>query len=169
MFTPIRPQMPLEERFPAPPASLVSEVRLLARSGSARFLVLGDPPELAGEILPHLPRMLLDPTWRSVHLLTEPDRGAEQVFALTAPREREQWARHAEGLRTFHFDAVTVDGADADLEWALGALDIASVAFVLGTEQTDRRAAHAGGIRWELRVARSLGQSLTWSLDPVHA
>jgi hypothetical protein len=170
LFTPVRAASTLEDRFPAPPASVLSEIRLLARSGSARFLVFSDPPELAGEILPHLPTLLLDPSWRSVHLL--PWQAAEprdEVFTVTVPTDPDRSPREIEALRTFHFDAISVDGRAADPEWALGALDAASVAFVLANERTERRSAFEAGIRWELRIERSLGESLTWSLEPLQA
>jgi hypothetical protein len=33
----------------------------------------------------------------------------------------------------------------------------------------DRRAAFEAGVRWELRVARALGHTLSWKLDPLQA
>jgi type IV pilus assembly protein PilB len=56
------------ERFPPPSAAVLSEVNLLVRSGSARFAVTSSPSEIGKELLPHLPDLLLDPTWRTVHL-----------------------------------------------------------------------------------------------------
>ena len=168
VFRPIRQHSPLEDRFPTPPSTVLSEIRLLARSGSARFLVSGDPAELGGEILPHLPRLLLDPTWRSVHVVTKSHTPAEDVFTVVAPTDPGGWTRQTESLRTFHFDAVSVDGTDAVAEWALGALDIASVAFVLASERFDRRKAYEAGMRWELKVTRAVGQTLAWSLDPLN-
>jgi hypothetical protein len=163
-------QSTAEERFPAPPASLLSEVRVLARSGSARFLVSGEPPALVREILPHLPGLLLDPSWRSVHLRTAQAGGApEDVFTVVVPAEAGAWARQVEGLRTFHFDAVSVDGSHASPDWPLAALDVAQVAFVLTSDGLERARAYEAGIRWELRIERSLGQSLGWSLEPLHA
>jgi hypothetical protein len=167
VFRPVRQQSRLEERFPTPPGSVLSEVRLLARSSIARFLVAGDPAELAREIVPHLPRLLLDPSWRSVHVVAKPHVATEEVFSIVAPTDAAAWEKQAEGLRTFHFDAVSVDPSGADTPWALAALDVASVAFVLWNEGMDKRAAHDAGIRWELHIARALGHTLSWKLDPL--
>ena len=167
VFRPVRQQSRLEDRFPSPPASLLSEIRLLARSGSARFLVQSDPVELGGEVLPHLPALLLDPSWRSVHVVAAPDAASRDVFSIVASTEGREWEKQVESLRTFHFDAVTVDGSGADASWPLGALDVASVAFVLWDERMDRSHAYAAGIRWKLLVARALGQTWSWSLDPL--
>ncbi|MDA0311140.1 MAG: hypothetical protein O2992_03360 [Gemmatimonadetes bacterium] len=52
----------------------MSEIRLLARSGSARFVVTSNPSSLGHEILPHLPLLLLDPSWRSIYINADEDR-----------------------------------------------------------------------------------------------
>jgi hypothetical protein len=169
VFRQRRDVSPLEDRFAPPPAGILSEVRLLARSGSARFLVRGVPPELGREIVAHLPALLLDPTWRSVHVV--PRGGGspveEGIFGVEASDDPETWGLEAERLRAFHFDAVSVDPSGTPPEWALSALDVASVAFILWGEELDGRRAHEAGIRWELTVSRAEGQSLVWSLDPL--
>jgi hypothetical protein len=167
VFRPVREQSRVEERFPSPPGSVLSEVRLLARSSTARFLVYGEPADLGRELVPHLPRLLLDPSWRSVHVVARPHVATEEVFSVIAPLDAADWEKQAEGLRTFHFDAVSVDPSGADTAWALGALEVASVAFVLWNEGIDKRSAHDAGIRWELHVARALGHTLSWRLDPL--
>jgi hypothetical protein len=167
VFRPVRQQSRVEERFPSPPGSVLSEVRLLARSSTARFLVHGEPADLGREIVPHLPRLLLDPSWRSVHVVAKPQMTSEEVFSVVAPTDAAAWEKQAESLRTFHFDAISVDPSGADTLWALNALDVASVAFVLWSDGMDKRAAHDAGIRWELQVARALGHSLSWKLDPL--
>jgi hypothetical protein len=169
VFRPRRGASPLEDRFHPPPPGILSEVRLLARSGSARFLVRCTPEDLGREIIPHLPALLLDPSWRSVHVVAR-DGGSpveEGVFSLQAAKEADAWKREAEGLRAFHFDAVSVDPTGADPEWPLAALEMAAVAFILWDERLGRRRAHEAGIRWELGVARAEGQSLDWRLDPL--
>jgi hypothetical protein len=93
--------------------------------------------------------------------------GGKGVFSIAASTEGREWEKQVESLRTFHFDAVTVDGSGADASWPLGALDVASVAFVLWDERMDRSHAYAAGIRWKLLVARALGQTWSWSLDPL--
>ena len=168
LFRPVREFSRLQERFPPPSQGILSEIRLLARSGSARFLVRTEPVELGPEIVPHLPALLLDPSWRSVHVGTEEHAGALEVFSITAPSSLAAWAKEAEGLRLFQFDAVTVDPSGTPAGWAFAALDVASVAFILWHGAEDKRSAYESGIRWELSVERSEGMRLEWELQPLH-
>jgi hypothetical protein len=166
LFRPVRDSAPLEERFPLPPPSFLSEVRLLARTGAARFLVRADPVELGREVVPHLPALLLDPSWRSVHVSLRRHPSALGVFGVEAPRDEQGWASEAESLRAFQFDAVTVDPTGADLQWALRALDVAPVAFICWRGEV-HRAAHEAGVRWELGILREEGERLAWHLDSL--
>ena len=94
----------LEDRFSPPAPGIISEVRLLARSGSARFVVTSEPPELSHEILPHLPLILLDSSWRSIYLHAQDQNAADEAFSLAMPADSEEWRREMETLRAFHFD-----------------------------------------------------------------
>jgi len=167
LFRPVRKYSRLQERFPPPAQGILSEIRLLARSGSARFVVRAGPGDLGREILPHLPALLLDPSWRSVHVSVEEHRSAEEVFSVVAPRELGEWAQEAESLRAFHFDAVTVDPTGTEAGWALAGLEIAAVAFILWLGDEDRRPAYDAGVRWELGVEREEGKRLDWRLEPL--
>jgi type IV pilus assembly protein PilB len=90
-----------QRRFPLPPSGVVSEVRLLARSGKARFVVSADPVEVGHELLPHLPDLLFDPGWRSIHLHAD-DRGGEtEVFSRKLPADPHEWPAELEALRAF--------------------------------------------------------------------
>jgi MshEN domain len=157
------------ERFPPPSAGILSEVRLLARSGTARFIVIVDPPELGHEILPHLPTLLLDEAWRSIYINARDQDAAEEAFSLKVPSDSKTWVVEIEKLRAFHFDVVTADLSGGDSSWAGSALDIASVAFLLWQEEDDVRPAYEAGIRWQLRIAMQGGGHLEWSLEPLHA
>jgi len=169
LFKPQPASASLEERFPLPSAGILSEVRLLARSGTARFIVVVDPPALGHEILPHLPTLLLDPAWRSIYISAQ-DHGVEdEAFSLRMPEDPDSWATEIETLRAFHFDVVTVDLSDSDRTWAGSALDIASVAFLLWHENQEVRSAYDAGIRWRLRITKQEGDHLEWSLEPLHA
>ncbi len=168
LFKPSRQPTKLEDRFPPPAAGIVSEVRLLARSGTARFVVLADPPELGHEILPHLPTLLLDPSWRSIYINAMDHGAAREAFSVRMPEDPATWAEELDALRAFHFDVVTVDLAGGDKVWAENALDVASVAFLLWSTGEDLRPAHAAGIRWQLTVSRSDDGGLDWSLEPLH-
>ena len=167
LFRPVIQRSLLQERFSAPPPGILSEVRLLSRSGSARFIVTATPDALGHEVLPHLPALMLDPSWRSIYINAEDQRAATEAFSLQMPKNPDKWASELETLRAFHFDVVTVDLTGNAESWASTALDVASVAFLLWPSQMDRRPAWEAGIRWELHLEKEGGR-LDWSLDPLH-
>ena len=168
LFRPQQERSALQDRFQGPSPGILSEIRLLARSGSARFVVTSDPIELGHEILPHLPQLLLDPSWRSIYINAQDQDAAEEAFSMKMPTDPEQWASELETLRAFHFDVVTVDLTGNQADWAGSALDVASVVFLLWPVSQDRRPAYDAGIRWEMHIARE-GGHLEWSLEPLHA
>jgi hypothetical protein len=159
---------PPAKRFPPPLDGVVSEVRLLARSGSARFIVVTDPVDLGHEILPHLPTLLLDPSWRSIYINAKDQEVADEVFSVKMPSDPDTWSSEIEALRAFHFDVVTVDVSGGDHALAESVLDIASVAFLLWHAGDDERPAYEAGIRWRLRIERQDGDHLEWSLEALH-
>lgn len=168
LFRPVHEKNILQARFPPPAPGILSEIRMLARSGSARFVVTTDPQKLGHEILPHLPTLLLDPSWRAIYIHAADQEAAEESFSLIMPNDPEEWASELETLRAFHFDVVTVDLTGNAEEWTASALDVAAVAFLLWHEQDDRRAAYDAGIRWELRIEEDEGDRLEWTLEPLH-
>lgn len=166
LFRPVQERNVLAERFPPPSPGILSEVRLLARSGSARFVVTTDPRELGHQLLPHLPVLLLDPSWRSIYIHARDQKAADEAFSLPMPDDPEEWAQELETLRAFRFDVVTVDLTGNAEAWTQSALDVAAVAFLLWQGDDDRRAAYDAGIRWELRIEKE-GEHLEWSLEPL--
>ena len=169
LFKPVQARSILQDRFPLPSPGIMSEIRLLARSGAARFVVTATPGELGHEILPHLPILLLDPSWRSIYINASEQRAAQEAFSLRMPPDPEKWATELETLRAFHFDVVTVDLTGNQDSWASTALDVASVAFLLWPMDVDRRPAYDAGIRWELHIEKVPGNQLEWTLDPLHS
>jgi hypothetical protein len=169
LFRPVREPSVLEDRFPPPSPGIISEIQLLARAGAARFVVTAAPDELGHEILPHLPQLLLDPSWRSIYINASEQKAAHESFSLRMPRDPERWASELETLRAFHFDVVTVDLTGSQDAWAGSALDVASVAFLLWPVHEDRRPASDAGIRWELHIQRAAGNQLEWTLEPLRA
>lgn len=168
LFRPVAERAELEERFSPPPPGILSEIRLLARSGTARFIVITEPEELGGEILPHLPTLILDPSWRAIYLTDRDHEPSDEAFSVEMPDDREAWREEFESLRGFHFDVVTADLSAPPEEWAAAALDVAAVAFLRWNDPDDRRVAQDAGVRWELGIAREEGDRLEWSLDPLH-
>ena len=82
-----------------PEPGIQSEIRLLARSGSARFVVTAEPSEVGHEILPHLPALLLDPSWRSIYINAKDQAAADEAFSVKMPEDPDKWAEELESLR----------------------------------------------------------------------
>lgn len=153
--------------FPPPAGGILSEVRLLARSGTARFVFTAVPTELGREMLPHLPELLLDPSWRSVYLHSRDRSVASEVFSHRLSEDRGKWRAEIESLLAFQFDAVTVDLVGGEDDWAPSALNLGSVAFLLWADGADVGPAYDAGIRWHLHVLRRGDGQLDWSLEPL--
>lgn len=168
LFRPLHERAELEMRFSAPPPGILSEIRLLARSGTARFLLTTDPPSLGHEILPHLPTLILDSSWRSIYVTDREHPPAMEAFSVEMPEDEARWEEELENLRSFNFDVVTVDLSSSPERWAARALNVAGAAFLLWDEGLDRSAAQEAGIRWELRIKREEGDRLDWTLEPMH-
>lgn len=163
LFEPLEERSGLQDRFPPPQPGVLTEIRLLARSGAARFAVVAEP-ELGAEILPYLPLLLLDPSWRAVHVTHA--RSDAEVFQVVVPDEARARTRELEALRAFGFDAVSASLADFGGDAAEPLADVAAVVFLLWPDDIDRAAAHDAGVRWELRIERGAGASLDWGLEP---
>ncbi len=166
LIRPVEADTRLHERFHPPPQGILSEVRLLARSGTARFAVTTTPESLAEAILPYLPALLLEPSWRSVHVGGEGEP-PEDVFMVVLPTDPEGRAGAIGDLRAFHFDALTAHLPGDPEEWAPEVLDLAGAAFLAWSGEADRRVADRIGIRWELRIEGGEGGRFEWSLLPL--
>jgi len=169
LFHPLRAPSQLQERFPPPSSGVLSEVRLLARSGRARFVVTTTPASLGHRILPHLPELLLDPNWRSIYINAADRPEAAEAFSHRLSDDPEAWATELDTLRAFQFDAVTVDLSGGASDWPASALDVASVAFLLWGVDEDMGPAYDAGIRWHLQVQETGEGKLEWTLEPLHA
>ena len=151
----------LDERFGTIPAELSGEVLALAHAGDARILVRSTSNEVGRSITPHLPELLLGPTWRSVYLYAE--GGAEhEAFSVRLKRGK-GWGAEAEALQAFRFDVATIDFTGASGDPAL-LRDVARAVFVLG----DPDVAEALDIRWTLDIAAGAGGDLSWSLGSLN-
>ncbi len=153
-------------RFTPPPQDVVSEVRLLVRSGAARFLVTGRPSALASEVLPHLPTLFFEEGVRSAHLGSR-DVSEGPGLGIRLPAEDDARVAAIEGLRPFQFDIVTVALDGLSSTSLRVALDAAAVCFVRGGSPGDREAAFDAGIRWQLDLSRGDGSHLEWALHAL--
>ncbi len=166
LFEPIEERSGVHDRFPPPASGVLTEIRLLARSGAARFAVRADA-ELGAEILPHLPHLLLDPSWRALHVGRK--RVEADVFQVVVPSDAAGREAELEALRAFGFDVLTADLAELGEDALDGLADVAAVVFLLWPGEPDHATAHDAGIRWELRIERGSGDQLDWSLEPLRA
>ncbi len=151
--------------FDPPPPSVLDEIRLLARSGSGRFLVETKPGALAAEIVPHLPRVLLGAHARSVHLHGGGE--APSAFSLPVPEDAEEAVRYLGRLQAFRLDAAT-----AVLHaWPAGVAEAvarsAGAVLAVLPEGVDEARAREAGFGWTLEVAREEGSRLQWSVRPL--
>lgn len=168
LFRPVQEAARLRERFERPPPGVVSEVRMLVRSGSARFVVITRPESLGHEILPHLPTLLLDPSWRSIHVAEAGRSPGDDAFSVALPGDDpDAWDEELTALRPFHFDVVTADLPGEEAGWIEATLDIASVAFVLWSDDLDPERPRAAGVRWEIRIEASGDDGLEWMLTSL--
>lgn len=155
------------QRFAPPPPAVMVEVRMLCRSGSARFVLTTEPPELGHELLPHLPDLLFDEDWRTIYVNADEEVASELAFSLRMPEDEELWSIELGTLREFAFDVVNVDLTGNVESWASTALDVAPVAFLLWPADRDLRAAGDAGMRWQLHVTEGDSGALEWALDPL--
>ncbi len=167
LFAPVTQPESLRDRFPGPAEGLVAEVRLLARAGTARFIVQTEPDELCRDILPHLHELMLDPSWRSVYVHSHERESADETFSIRVSDDPAEWIDELNALRSFLFDVVTVDLVGGDQRWAEAALDMAAVAFLYWPFEDDTTAAHKAGVRWVLKVERYDEDALRWSLEAL--
>lgn len=165
LFRPTHERSALYERFSPPTSGIVSEIRLLARTGAARFAVTFEPAQLASEMLPYLPALLFEPSWRSVHVTDRERAVPEDVFAIRVSGEPEARASAVRALRSFHFDVATVDLSGPPEQWAQAAADVATVTFLYweGGKVPEAEA----DIRWELRIQSPSDGQVEWSLHPL--
>lgn len=163
LFRPVKENAGIRQRFQPPSQGVLSEIRLLVRSGSARFAVSATPAPLGEEILPYLPALLLDPGWRALHLAAQ-EHDDPQIFSMLVDGWEEEKLKE---LRAFHFDVVTAGPSLPVEEWLPGVLELGASAFLLVPENQDRRVLQDAGVRWEIVIAQDAGGRLEWTLLPL--
>lgn len=170
-----------ERLLPAVPQELLDELRLLMEQARTVLALRGRPPEVARDLLPHLPGLLLPTGHRSVHLTGRGDTG-ETPGVLTLPLEAPGGTgeRRLEELKDFRFDAVTVELTPEQAGQWEGIRELASDVFVLvGGPAGTTAALLPSGVNWllDLREGGEDGEGggsgddgeggWSWSLQPV--
>lgn len=152
--------------FEVPPPSVVTEVRLLVRSGAGRFAVRTEPPELVNSLLPAMPRLLLGPDLRYGYLGPVPDPPPAGLN-LGDPDDPVVLRQFLKDLRAFRFDALAAaPSGDLD-DWIADLVRAAGTIFVSPSVPEERSRLASAGVGWELRVIREEGGHLDWSLIPI--
>jgi len=153
--------------FDPPPSDLLSELRLLCRQGTPRFLVTTDPAELGHELMPHLADLLFQSDRRGIYVSEGTHGDASRAFNLRMSGDDDLWSNELTALRDFAFDVVTVDLEGALDAWGRAALAVAPVALLLWPPDHDLSVAAELDIRWQLHVTEGAGHALGWTLEPL--
>jgi len=141
------------------PPTLVTELRLLRRSGSARVGVQAHHLETARALLPLLPSLVVGEHVRSILVNATGEGGS--AYALRA----EPTDVFAETIAAYEMDAITIDLPLTEYP-IRGLLRTAPLAFMLLPE-LDARAAGNLGVNWLLTISGEPG-SFTWDLHALH-
>lgn len=165
VFLPSSEPEVLSPTFRTAPEAVVAEVAALVRAGRARFLFTSKPAALGPDLLPHLPRLLLDEHWRSICVNAEARDVADEVFSVDVGSDRSRWPARLDSLKAFQFDAVTADLAGADEATINSTLDLAPVAFLMASDDDQGRQLHAAGVHWRLNVEENSRGFLDWNLE----
>jgi type IV pilus assembly protein PilB len=161
MFTPLQnaPLAPAAAELVLP-TTLMTELRLLWRSGSARIAVQAERPEAARALLPLIPSIAVGEQVRALHVNTTGEGG--MVYTLRG----EQNDAFAETVATYELDAITID-LPAEGYPLHGLLRAAPLALVLLQEALDESPTKDWGVNWLLTISGEPG-GFTWQLRALH-
>jgi type IV pilus assembly protein PilB len=161
LFTPLRnaPLAPAAAELVLPP-TLMTELRLLWRSGSARVAVQAERLEAARALLPLIPSIAVGEQVRALHVNTTGEGGT--VYTLRGV----QSDGFAETVASYELDAVTVDlpGEGYPLRGLLRAAPLALVLLHAPLEETPTQ---DWGVNWLLTISGEPG-GFTWQLRALH-
>lgn len=138
------------------PPSLVKELRMLWRGGSARIGVGAAQIDEARAVLPTLPALSLGQHVRAAHITALGE--SEGAYTLRADGD----VAFAESVADLEFDAITID-LPADGYPVRELLRAAPLAFMLLDEPEERAAPGSWGLNWLLTITGQPG-SYTWDL-----
>ena len=161
MFTPLKnaPLAPAAAELVLP-TTLMTELRLLWRSGSARIAVRAERPESARALLPLIPSIAVGEHVRALHVNTSGEGGS--VYTLRA----EDNDSFAETVASYELDAITLD-LPAEGYPVRSLLRAAPLALVLLQEPLDEIPTQDWGVNWLLTISGEPG-GFTWQLRALH-
>ncbi|HEX6309102.1 MAG TPA: hypothetical protein VFZ69_12985 [Longimicrobiales bacterium] len=141
------------------PATLMTELRLLWRSGAARIAVEAERIEAARALLPLIPSLAVGEQVRAVHVNETGEGGS--AYTLRAGRDD----AFAELLAGYELDAVTID-LPAEGYPVRGLLRAAPLGLLL-LHAPDARLPADWGVNWLLTITGEPG-AFTWHLRALH-
>jgi type IV pilus assembly protein PilB len=161
LFTPLQnaPLAPAAAELVLP-TTLMTELRLLWRSGSARIAVLAERPEAARALLPLIPSIAVGEQVRALHVNTTGEGG--MVYTLRGV----QSDAFAETVASYELDAITID-LPAEGYPLHGLLRAAPLALTLLHEPLEATPTQDWGINWLLTISGEPG-GFTWQLRALH-
>ena len=142
------------------PTTLMTELRLLWRSGSARIAVQADRPEAARALLPLIPSIAVGEHVRALHVNETGEGG--MVYTLRGLHSD----AFAETVATYELDAITLD-LPAQGYPLHGLLRAAPLALILLHESLDETPTQDWGVNWLLTISGEPG-GFTWQLRALH-
>jgi hypothetical protein len=142
------------------PTTLMTELRLLWRSGSARIAVQAERPEAARALLPLIPSIAVGEHVRALHVNATGEGGT--VYTLRAGPDD----GFAESIATYELDAVTID-LPAHGYPMHGLLRAAPLALALLHEGVEHTPLDEWGVNWLLTISGEPG-GFIWNLRALH-
>jgi len=161
MFTPLQnaPMAPASADLVLP-TTLMTELRLLWRSGSARIAVAAERLEIARALLPLIPSIAVGEHVRAVHVNSTGEGGT--VYTLRG----ESTDAFAESVATYELDAITIDLPSVG--YPLHALlRTAPLALILMHDPLEASPTQDWGVNWLLSISGDPG-GFAWQLRALH-
>ena len=161
VFTPLQnaPMAPASAELILP-TTLMTELRLLWRSGSARIAVAAERLEIARALLPLIPSIAVGEHVRAVHVNSTGEGGT--VYTLRG----EHGDAFAECVATYELDAITIDLPSQGYPLH-GLLRTAPLALILMHDPVDNSPTQDWGVNWLLTISGDPG-GFAWQLRALH-
>ncbi len=159
LLRPTRPS-PTKRMHVVLPPSVIAELKLLARVGSANVALPSFDDDTVADIVPQLPALVFGDSIRAAHITL-----GDEVPGVYSLRIGEQGEDFVAAVEAYDFDAISVD-LPMDDSRLPRILKAAPISFLLVAER-DRASMASAGINWLLSVSRDQ-DALVWELRPVN-